>query len=88
MPSLFKQEDLKAIIDKHSHDTFARVFARLDPEKLEREFRNWVQTIAGKLSAQVIAIDGKTSRGSYDREKGIKDLQLVTADQVLPPELR
>jgi predicted transposase YbfD/YdcC len=62
-----------------SHDTFARVFARLDPEKLETEFRNWVQTIAGKLSAQVIAIDGKASRGSYDREKGIKDLQLVSA---------
>ena len=62
-----------------SHDTFARVFARLDPEKLETEFRNWVQTIAGKLSAQVIALDGKASRGSYDREKGIKDLQLVSA---------
>ncbi len=62
-----------------SHDTFARVFARLDPERLETEFRNWVQTIAGKLSAQVIAIDGKASRGSYDREKGIKDLQLVSA---------
>ena len=55
------------------------MFARLDPERLEVEFRNWVQTIAGELSAQVIAIDGKTSRGSYDREKGIKDLQLVSA---------
>lgn len=62
-----------------SHDTLARVFSRLDPEALEAEFRNWVQTIAGKLSAQVITIDGKTSRGSYDREKGIKDLQLVSA---------
>lgn len=62
-----------------SHDTFARVFARLDPEKLETEFRNWVKTIAAKLPAQVIAIDGKASRGSYDREKGIKDLQLVSA---------
>lgn len=62
-----------------SHDTFARVFARLDPEKLETEFRNWVKTIATKLPAQVIAIDGKASRGSYDREKGIKDLQLVSA---------
>jgi hypothetical protein len=51
-----------------SHDIFARVFARLDPEKLETQFRNWVQTIAGKLSAQVIAIDEKTSRGSYDRQ--------------------
>lgn len=62
-----------------SHDTFARVFARLDPEKLETEFRNWVKTIAAKLPAQVIAIDGKASRGSYDREKGIKELQLVSA---------
>ncbi|ANV85362.1 transposase [Picosynechococcus sp. PCC 7003] len=62
-----------------SHNTCARVFARLDSEQLEAEFRNWVGTIAGKLSAQVIAIDGKASRGSYDREKGIKDLQLVSA---------
>lgn len=78
-----KEEWLKQFLELSngipSHDTFARVFARLDPEKLETQFRNWVQTIAGKLSAQVIAIDGKTSRGSYDREKGIKDLQLVSA---------
>jgi len=62
-----------------SHDTFGRVFARLDPEKLETEFRNWVKTIAGELTAQVIAIDGKASRGSYDRGDGVKELQLVSA---------
>lgn len=78
-----KEEWLKQFLELPngipSHDTFARVFARLDPEKLEKEFRNWVKTIAGKLEAQVIAIDGKTSRGSYDRNKGIKELQLVSA---------
>jgi predicted transposase YbfD/YdcC len=62
-----------------SHDTFARVFARLEPKKLETEFRNWVKTIAGELSSQVIAIDGKASRGSHERGKGIKELQLVSA---------
>jgi predicted transposase YbfD/YdcC len=62
-----------------SHDTFGRVFARLDPEKLETEFRNWVKTIAGELTAQVIAIDRKASRGSYDRGDGVKELQLVSA---------
>ena len=78
-----KEEWLKEFLELPkgipSHDTFARVFARLEPEALEREFRHWVQAIAGKLSGQVIAIDGKTSRGSYDREKGIKELQLVSA---------
>lgn len=62
-----------------SHDTFARVWARLEPAQLEENFREWVSTIAGELQAQVVAIDGKTMRGSYDREKGVKQLQMVSA---------
>jgi hypothetical protein len=60
-----------------SHDTFARVFARLDPEAFELGFQQWVKTFVSCLGAQLIAIDGKTVRGSYDREAGIKALQLV-----------
>jgi predicted transposase YbfD/YdcC len=62
-----------------SHDTFARVFARLDPEAFELGFQQWVKTFVSCLGAQLIAIDGKTVRGSYDREAGIKALQLVSA---------
>lgn len=62
-----------------SHDTFARVFARLDPEAFEASFQHWVKALVSTLEAQLIAIDGKTVKGSYDREGGIKALQLVSA---------
>jgi predicted transposase YbfD/YdcC len=62
-----------------SHDTFGRVFASLDPEQLELSFRDWVGTVVEQLGAQVIAIDGKTLKGSYDRGKELKALQLVSA---------
>lgn len=62
-----------------SHDTFARVFARLEPDALESSFQQWVNALVLSLDAQVIAIDGKTLKGSYDREGGVRALQLVSA---------
>ena len=62
-----------------SHDTFARVLARLEPGALESSFQQWVKALVSSLNAQVIAIDGKTLKGSYDREGGVKALQLVSA---------
>jgi predicted transposase YbfD/YdcC len=62
-----------------SHDTFARVFARLDPDAFETSFQQWVKALVSTLGAQLIAIDGKTVKGSYDREEGVKALQLVSA---------
>ena len=62
-----------------SHDTFGRVFARLDPTALQHCFVAWVQAVVGELPAQVVAIDGKTSRGSADRSRGQAALHLVSA---------
>lgn len=62
-----------------SHDTFGRVFARLDPEEFRRCFLNWVAAVAGPPGAQVVAIDGKTLRGSHDRRRGTSALHLVSA---------
>lgn len=62
-----------------SHDTIARLFARLDPEALEASFQEWMGMLVGKLGGKIIAIDGKTLRGSYDREEGVKALQMVSA---------
>lgn len=47
-----------------SHDTFNRVFAALDPEELEKGFAAWVGSIARLTAGEVVAIDGKTLRGS------------------------
>lgn len=60
-------------------DTFRRVFNRLAADAFEGCFVNWVRALAGKLGAQVVAIDGKTLRGSYDREQKQSALQLVSA---------
>ncbi len=55
-----------------SHDTFNRVFAALVPEELEKGFVAWVSSIARLTSGEVVAIDGKTLRGT--RSKGGKAL--------------
>lgn len=62
-----------------SHDTFARVFARINPKEFERCFHNWISSITATMQAQVIPIDGKTLRGSYDREAKQNALTLVSA---------
>jgi predicted transposase YbfD/YdcC len=49
-------------------DTFRRFFRSLDPEHFRDLFVAWVKSIAGQVKAQVIAIDGKASRRSYDQD--------------------
>ena len=61
-----------------SHDTFGRVFARLDPVKFEACFFEWVQSLTESI-AGVIAIDGKTLRRSHDEANGKKALHMVSA---------
>jgi predicted transposase YbfD/YdcC len=47
-----------------SHDTFNRVFSALNPEELEGCFMDWTRSIADLCENEVIAIDGKSMRGS------------------------
>jgi predicted transposase YbfD/YdcC len=62
-----------------SHDTFGRVFARLDPEKFAQCFTSWVKAVSQLTQGQVIAIDGKTLRCSHDRANGKSAIHLVSA---------
>ena len=62
-----------------SHDTFGRVFSQLDSEKFQRCFMEWSQGVAELLPGEVVAIDGKTARRSYDNRSGKKALHLVSA---------
>jgi predicted transposase YbfD/YdcC len=51
-----------------SHDTFARLFARLNPEELQLCFRQWMQAVHQVTNGELLNVDGKTLRGA--REAG------------------
>ena len=50
-----------------SHDTLGRVFSILSAQELEKGFANWMGAISQLSRGQVVAIDGKRLRGSYDK---------------------
>ena len=62
-----------------SHDTFGDVFARLDPVQLQDCFISWTQAIAQLLPGEVVAVDGKTARRSYDRAGNKGAIHMVSA---------
>lgn len=61
-----------------SADTFQRVFAHLDACAFQERFGEWMQSVFTLTAGQVIAIDGKTARGTCDRQ-GKPTLHLVSA---------
>lgn len=62
-----------------SHDTFARVFAKLDPAAFQTCFVRWIDAIRDKLPGDVVAIDGKTSRRTHDATIELSPLHIVSA---------
>src|SRR5213080_2353324 len=62
-----------------SHDTFGRIFALLDPEEFQRCFVAWVRAVVGELPAQVVEVDGKSSRRSANRSRDQHPLHLLSA---------
>jgi predicted transposase YbfD/YdcC len=62
-----------------SHDTFGRVFSLLAPGAFEECFRAWAASIRQVLPEEIVAIDGKSLRGSRDRAAGAGPLHVVSA---------
>lgn len=62
-----------------SHDTFGRVFSRLDPHAFQRCFLRWVEAVQAATGGKLVAIDGKTLRHSFDTAAGRSALHLVSA---------
>ena len=52
---------------------------RLGSHQFQQGFQSWVSSLAGLLGATVVSLDGKTHRGSYDREQKQSALQTVSA---------
>jgi predicted transposase YbfD/YdcC len=61
-----------------SHDHLGDIFASLDAEAFQRCFVAWVVALTG-AAIGVIAIDGKTSRRSYDKKSGKASIHMVSA---------
>ncbi len=61
-----------------THDHLGDIFASLDAEKFQRCFVSWVAAMTG-TSADIIAIDGKTSRRSYQKKGAKAPIHMVSA---------
>lgn len=64
-----------------TQDVFLAVFAALDPETFSAVFRAWTELLSLRLQAggKHIAIDGKTSRRSFDTASGKRAVHTVSA---------
>ncbi len=65
-------------------DTFRRVLGLLPPAAFQQCFQQWLQTVQTSADEESenprhIAIDGKALRRSYDRQRGLGPLQIVSA---------
>jgi len=61
-----------------SHDTFSRLFRRLDPEQFRAAFQRFMAGFSEQCGG-VVAIDGKVLRRSFDRASGKSPLHMVSA---------
>lgn len=62
-----------------SHDTFGRVFARIDAQQFQVAFYEWVWAVNDIIQGQIINIDGKQLRGSKDKVLGKRAIYMVSA---------
>jgi len=62
-----------------SHDTFSRVLSILDPKEFELCFVNWTKSIQQTTEGEVVPIDGKTVRRSFDNATGQSAIHMVSA---------
>ena len=62
-----------------SHDTFGRVLAALNPAQFKNCFLNWIKSIRTATKGEVIPVDGKTLRHSFDTKSGKSAIHMVSA---------
>ena len=62
-----------------SHDRFNAVFAALKPAEFEKCLVSWITALHELTEGQVVAIDGKTLRHSFDKATGKSAIHMVSA---------
>jgi predicted transposase YbfD/YdcC len=61
------------------HDTIARLISRLDTVQFRQCFVRWAQSVSARTSGELIAIDGKTLKQSYNRDSRQSAIHMVNA---------
>lgn len=62
-----------------SHDTFTNVFIKLASREFEACFTSWTESISEIFEGEVVSIDGKTLRRSFDKSSDKKAIHMVSA---------
>jgi predicted transposase YbfD/YdcC len=62
-----------------SHDTFGRVFFLIEPEEFKQCFLSWIKEVSKITEGEIVAIDGKTLRGSYDKKSNKSAIHMISA---------
>src|SRR5579872_5672552 len=62
-----------------SHDTFGRVFGLLDAQAFSRCFLSWVEALKRTIPEEIVSLDGKTLRRSFDKATGQAAIHMVSA---------
>jgi hypothetical protein len=62
-----------------SHDTFGRVFARLNPQRFQECFLAWTRAVAQLTNGALVSLDGKTVKASLDRATAASPLHMLSA---------
>ncbi len=60
-------------------DTIARLISRIDPEQLQKSFIKWMRQANTLTCGEVVAIDGKTLRNSFNRDDKQSAIHMVSA---------
>jgi predicted transposase YbfD/YdcC len=62
-----------------SHDTIGDLFTRLDPNQLQQVFLKWINALFDVSGGEIIAIDGKTLKQSYDTASNRPAIHMINA---------
>lgn len=61
------------------HDTIARIISAIEPEQFQDSFIQWMKSAEVSSLGEIIAIDGKTVRRSYDKGSKQAAIHMVSA---------
>lgn len=65
--------------DIPADDTIARIISKIEPGPFHTCFINWMSAVNSLTKGQIVAIDGKTLRGSYNRDDRASAIHMISA---------